>query len=70
MLLEWRSESTVGMATCKCCWNGDLQVLLEWRPASAIGMATCKCCLILEGSWNDAVGVLPKQQELKVNLGG
>ena len=29
-LLEWRSESTVGMATCKCClifessWNGAL----------------------------------------------
>ena len=57
VLLELRSVCTVGMATCKCC---DLQVLFQWRPASAVGMVTCKCCLILEGSWNRALGVPPE----------
>ena len=57
-LLEWRSESTVGMATCKCCWNCDLQVLLEWLPASAVWLWKALGMVLLQCSCKGALKVL------------
>ena len=69
VLLEWRPASAVGIATCKCCWNGYLQVLfgcgrlLEWCSCSALGVLSKRCSesafgVLLEHFFWSALGMV------------